>query len=135
MICIIKSRTAYFIKFIGAQNNKKPARRLVCLVSCVCFCHIDCTTSVRKAGGEFARRRICEECTREFAAVASPQIPRTCPSASTNCLPMLANYSPRFITIASPRLHATALVAASRRWFPGSFTIVKSSCIIPSSHL
>ena len=46
MICIIKSRTAYFIKFIGAQNNKKPARRLVCLVSCVCFCHIDCTTSV-----------------------------------------------------------------------------------------
>ena len=49
MICIIKSRTAYFIKFIGAQNNKKPARRLVCLVSCVCFCHIDCTTSVKGA--------------------------------------------------------------------------------------
>ena len=56
VICIIKSRTAYFIKFIGAQNNKKPARRLVCLVSCVCFCHIDCTTSVR-------RRR----CIRTFA--------------------------------------------------------------------
>jgi len=39
-------------KVYWIQNSKKPARRLVCIVSCVCFCHIDCTTSERLLPGK-----------------------------------------------------------------------------------